>query len=74
MFEALLWFGFAALVIVGALRMRARSVSTDDDEPWRASLYQDDDEPLDIEEIRQAEEEWLEEEAWSEAEDDEPWR
>lgn len=67
------WMMLAVLVVVGALLMiaRRRRYETVEEEPWRASLVEDD-EPLDIEEVRRAEEEFLAE-PWQEDEE-EPWR
>ena len=50
---------------------RRRSYESVEDEPWRASL--DEDEPLDLDEIERAEEEFYEDEGWS-GDDDEGWR
>ncbi|MBA2246145.1 MAG: hypothetical protein H0W11_14410 [Gemmatimonadetes bacterium] len=63
----------AILLVVGALLMiaRRRRYETVEEEPWRASLAEDD-EPLDMEQARRAEEEFLAD-SWQE-DDDEPWR
>ena len=67
----------AALLVVAVaiILLRGPRRHTLDDEPWRASLRErDDDEPLDMDEIRRAEEEWgAEGESWDDGEDDEPW-
>lgn len=57
----MLWITMALLVLLGgfAVLRRRRAYETPEHEPWRASL--DDDEPLDMDEIRKAEEEWLDE-------------
>ncbi|MBA4159403.1 MAG: hypothetical protein H0X65_18305 [Gemmatimonadetes bacterium] len=63
------------LVIAGVIALsrrrnyRAREV---EDEPWRASL--DEDEPLDLDAAREAEERWLAEEWEEDDAEDEPWR
>lgn len=49
-------FALLVLIAVLALLFRGRP-APEADEPWRASL-REDDEPLDIDEIRRAEEEW----------------
>jgi hypothetical protein len=56
----MLWIAFATVVLLGgiAAMRRRRDYESVEAEPWRASL--DEDEPLDLEEIRKAEEEWLE--------------
>ena len=66
------WVFVAVLAIVGGgLALRRRSVDGEvAAEPWRASL--DEDEPLDLEEIRRAEEEWLDDDEGWEEEDSEP--
>lgn len=65
----------ALLAVLGAAAAMRRRRGYEDpgEEPWRASL-QRDDEPLDVEEIRRAEDEWLEEDGWSDAAGDEEWR
>jgi len=70
----MLWVLMAVLVLVAGLSLMRRRAAYEsmEDEPWRASL-QADDEPLDLDEIRRAEEEWLADEPWSEAAD-EDWR
>lgn len=67
------WLALALLVVLAAfsLARRRRAYEAAADEPWRASLG--DDEPLDVEEARRAEEEWLEGADWEVAEDEE-WR
>lgn len=69
------WMLLAILVIAAfilALSRRRRYESTED-EPWRASLR--DDEPLDMEAARQAEEEWLADSGWQDEDDNaEQWR
>jgi hypothetical protein len=57
----MLWIALATVVLldgIAALRRR-RMYESVEEEPWRASL--EEDEPLDLDEIRRAEEEWLEE-------------
>ncbi len=68
------WILLAVLVVIGAWLAfaRRRRYETVEDEPWRASLA-DDDEPLDMEEARRAEQEFLADH-WDEEEDEEPWR
>jgi hypothetical protein len=68
----MLWAFMALLVLVGGMAMfrRRRVYESPADEPWRASLA-DDDEPLDLEEIRRAEDEWLERDGWDGGPDDE---
>jgi hypothetical protein len=69
----MLWFLMALIVIVAGLTMlrRKRLYESVEDEPWRRSLA---DEPLDIEEIRREEEEWLKSSEWDGSSDDEAWR
>lgn len=69
----MLWIILALVaVLAGAAAMtRRRSYESVEDEPWRASL--DEDEPLDLDEIERAEEEFYEDEGWS-GDDDEGWR
>jgi len=67
------WFALTALALLGgvlamARRRRYESVA---EEPWRASLQDDDDDEFDAEALRRAEEE-LETDDWDDAE--EPWR
>jgi hypothetical protein len=66
---------FAVLLVIAVLVVaaRRRNAPVPADEPWRQSLVQDD-EPLDIEEIRRAEAEWAAEEAFDWEEEDESWR
>jgi hypothetical protein len=69
------WLLVTVLAVVAffAVASRRRGYESVEDEPWRASLK--DDEPLDMEAARQAEEEWLKENRWEdEREEDEPWR
>jgi hypothetical protein len=68
------WLMLAVLVILGAAAAmaRRRRYEAVDTEPWRASL-REDDEPLDLDEARRAEEEFLASD-WQEREDDEEWR
>lgn len=68
----MIWF-MLAIITVGAFVARRRAASYFEDEPWRASL-DDSEEPLDIEEIRQAEDDWLQDSSWQDLEDDESWR
>jgi hypothetical protein len=70
----MLWLLLAMLVILGffAAMTRRRRYESVEEEPWRASLG--DDEPLDWEAARQAEEEWLQENTRDGDEEDEPWR
>lgn len=69
----MLWLLMALIVIVGSMMMlrRKRSYESVEDEPWRRSLV---DEPLDIEEIRREEEEWLKSSEWEDGAEEEPWR
>lgn len=68
------WLLLTVLALLGGLAMspRRKSYESVEEEPWRASL--EDDDPLDVEEARRAEEEWLEDSWEEEEEDDEPWR
>jgi hypothetical protein len=69
------WLLVTVLVVVAffAVAARRRSYESVESEPWRASL--DDDEPLDMEAARQAEEEWLQRNQWEDDnEESEPWR
>jgi hypothetical protein len=70
----MLWLMMALLVVVAAMAVlrRKQRYGTTQDEPWRASL--DDDEPLDMDEIRREEEEWLKSSGWDDPSDDEAWR
>ncbi len=69
------WILTAVLVALGALLVlsRRRRYDSPGEEPWRAAL-ESDDEPLDVEEIRKAEEEWLQDDGWSEPPEDDSWR
>jgi hypothetical protein len=72
-----LLFALFLMIAAAALFTRRRREPDHGDEPWRASLREEDDEPLDLEEIRRAEEEWAAEseaEGGWEEDDDEPWR
>jgi hypothetical protein len=71
----MLWVLMALLVLVAGMSMmlRRREYETVESEPWRASLA-DQDEPLDMEEIRRAEDEWLATEEWGDSAEDESWR
>jgi hypothetical protein len=64
------WMMMALLLLFAGVSLlgRRRRYESVEEEPWRASL--DDDEPLDVEEARRAEEEFLESDF---AEDEEPW-
>jgi hypothetical protein len=65
-----------ALLLVAAVILVARRRQGPEipaDEPWRASLNEDA-EPLDIDEIRRAEEEWATEGGLDWEEDDDGWR
>jgi hypothetical protein len=69
------WLLLTVLTILGffALAARRRRYESVEDEPWRASLQED--EPLDWDAARRAENEWLAENEWQEGEgDNEPWR
>lgn len=68
----MIWF-MLAIITVGAFIARRRATHYFEEEAWRESL-DDGEEPLDMDEIREAEEEWLEESAWQDLEDDESWR
>lgn len=67
------WLFLTVLTVVAfvAILSRRRRYESVEDEPWRASL--EDEEPLDWEAARRAEDEWLAETEW-EAGDDESWR
>jgi hypothetical protein len=75
----MLWVLMALLVLVAGMSMmlRRRQYETVETEPWRASLA-DEREPLDMEEIRRAEDEWLSSDEWddglNDGVDDEGWR
>jgi hypothetical protein len=73
--ETLFWALLAALVVAAVLRTRRRRARYEsvDDEPWRASL-RDDDEEIDHDELRRAERELRAAEEGEEDEDAEPWR
>lgn len=67
------WLMLSLLVIAAVvLNRRRRAGAATDDEPWRASL-EADDEPLDLDEIREAEEEWFAEE-WEGPPEEDDWR
>jgi hypothetical protein len=68
----MLWMLIAVLALVGGglALARRKSEVAEASEPWRASLGED--EPLDLDEIRRAELEWLDEDDGWEEEDDEP--
>jgi hypothetical protein len=69
------WILIAVLAVIGffVVASRRRQYETVEDEPWRASL--EDEEPLDWDAAREAEEEWLKEEEWEAGGDDhESWR
>ena len=70
----MLWILMSVLAVAGALfvRRRRRQGEVQHVEPWRASLV--DDEPLDLEEIRRAEDEWLADDEWAQGSEDEEWR
>lgn len=71
------WVLMALLVIAAAVLVRRPRRNADADEPWRASLREEEDEPLDIDEIRRAEAEWLEGDVWTDDgldDDGEGWR
>jgi hypothetical protein len=65
------WIALALLLVVGALLARGRKQRYEAvaEEPWRASL-QDEDDEIDEDELRRAEQELLHEGE----EEDEPWR
>ena len=65
----MLWILLAVLVIVGGVMLRRRPSPSFENEPWRASLDADDDGELDMNAIRQAEDEWLSDAGWSAADD-----
>jgi hypothetical protein len=68
------WLLMTLLVIVGGiliLRQKAATLASED-EPWRRSLGEDA--PLNIEEIRQAEDEWNSGNDWTDLPEDESWR
>jgi hypothetical protein len=56
------------VVAMGRRRKDYADAGLLEEEPWRASL-EEDDEPLDEDEIRAAEDAFWEEEGWDEAED-----
>jgi hypothetical protein len=65
------WIVMALLLVAAGIGMagRRRRYESVEEEPWRASL--DDDEPLDVDAARRAEEEFLTDDPTGEA--DEPW-
>lgn len=66
------WITMALFVLWGGFLMvnrRRRNYRSTEEEPWRASL--ESDAPLDIDEIRRAEEEWRADEEWH---PDDEWR
>lgn len=71
-----------ALLLAAGFMLRRRETGASEDEPWQASLEgAGGDSPLDIEEIRRAEEEWLagsewdaDSGDWSGDVEDEDWR
>ncbi|CAN5744086.1 hypothetical protein BH23GEM6_BH23GEM6_07820 [soil metagenome] len=66
-----------AVLLMAAIFMvirRGRAPTSSPEEPWRASLRENEDEPLDLEEIRLAEEEWEAEGGLDWEEEDESWR
>lgn len=66
------WMAMALLLVAAGIGLtsRRRRYESVEEEPWRASL--EEDEPLDMDEARRAEEEFLAGEPIDEA--DEPWR
>lgn len=78
MIWALLTFLFLAAAVTALARRRSYEPPIDEDEPWRASLAHDDDEEeaLDMDEARLAEEAFLASDWEDDADDDEsePWR
>ena len=71
----MLWLVLSLLALAGGLLMlrRRRSYGTVEEEPWRASLREEDG-GLDLDEIRRAEEEWLQESEWEDPPEPEGWR
>jgi hypothetical protein len=69
------WTFMALVVLLGGMMMllRRRQPEQFADEPWRASL-REDDEPLDMDEIRRAEDEWLTDSGWEGPDEEESWR
>ena len=69
------WIILAILVIVGGVLSRRNRPTDVENEPWRASLRdEDDDRPLDMDEIRKAEDEWRASEPWETDSEDSDWR
>jgi hypothetical protein len=72
----MLWLFLTLIAVVGGLlalrRKRFYAAAEMEAEPWRASLTEED-EPLDLDEIRKAEEEWSESGDWENTIEDEPW-
>jgi hypothetical protein len=69
------WIFLTILVVLAffVAASRRRRYESVEEEPWRASL--EDDEPLDWDAARKAEDEWLSEESWnSDGDDGEAWR
>jgi len=66
------WVILALLVLVAAavVMRKRRHYESVEDEPWRASLGEDDE--LDVDEARRAEDEFLDSAPWED--DEEPWR
>jgi hypothetical protein len=69
------WLLLSVLAVVAffALVSRRKRYESVEEEPWRASL--EEDEPLDWEAAQRAEDEWLAENEWEKGEEDgEAWR
>lgn len=69
------WIFLTVLAVLAflAVTARRRRYESVEDEPWRASL--EDDEPLDWDAAQKAEDEWLAEQSWdADGDDGEPWR
>ncbi len=70
----MLWLFLTLLLITGGVLLMRRKAAyvASEDEPWRRSLPEDA--PLDIDEIRSAENEWTSGDDWKDLPDDESWR
>lgn len=70
----LFWLLLAVVVLIAAIigTARRRRYESVEEEPWRASL--EEDEPLDVARARRAEEEFLRDHWEGDSDEAEPWR